>query len=213
MTVDVELRVTGVDLDEEETDETLAKHFPDMVWEENSGLMTVTMFAEHDDLVSSVIEQVRRLEAALPSLKVLGVHRDLVSVTAIAHRVGLSREGVRKWTMEAGFPAPESVLEPGAVKVWPWSEVVDWVQRSRGVDLEDHVPTTQEAIQIDNCLTQNPDATTVQWENVQTGSPSTSFHESSRAMPVAALDTHWTTGATNETRVAMEYHVELVSSC
>lgn len=88
--------------------------------------------------------------------------RDLVSVTAIAHRIGLSREGVCKWTMEADFPAPASVLDPGSMKVWPWSEVVDWVTKSRGVDLEDRVPSTREATQIDNCLTQSPDASTGQ---------------------------------------------------
>ncbi|MCI1748858.1 MAG: hypothetical protein LKI24_12700 [Acidipropionibacterium sp.] len=161
MIVDVELRVTGVDLDDEKTGEILGKNFPNTLWEENSGLITVTVFAEQDNLVASVIEQSRQLEAALPGLRILGVYRDLVSVTAIAHRIGLSREGVRKWTTETDFPAPASVLDPGSMKVWPWSEVIDWVKDARDVDLEDRVPSTREATQIDNCLMQNPDANTV----------------------------------------------------
>lgn len=162
MTVDVELRVAGVDLDDERTAETISRLFPDTAWEENSGLITVTVVAENDDLVASVVEQSRRLEAAIPGLKIRGVFRDLVSVAAIAHRIGLSREGVRKWTMEADFPAPTSVLDPGSMKVWPWSEVIDWVRESRGVDLEDRVPSTRQATQIDNRLMQDPDATTGQ---------------------------------------------------
>jgi predicted DNA-binding transcriptional regulator AlpA len=132
MIVDVELRVTGVDLDDEKTGEILGKNFPNTLWEENSGLITVTVFAEQDNLVASVIEQSRQLEAALPGLRILGVYRDLVSVTAIAHRIGLSREGVRKWTTETDFPAPASVLDPGSMKVWPWSEVIDWGERRAG---------------------------------------------------------------------------------
>lgn len=154
MTVDVELRVTGVDLDDERTAETIGRLFPDTTWEENSGLITVTVFAEDDGLVESVVELSRRLDAAIPGLKIRGVFRDLVSVSAIAHRIGLSREGVRKWTMEADFPAPASVLDPGSMKVWPWSEVIDWVRESRGVDLEDRVPSTRQATQIDNRLMQ-----------------------------------------------------------
>lgn len=203
MTVDVELRVTGVDLDNETTGEILGKDFPDTAWEENSGLVTVTVFAEQDELVESVVGQAHQLEAALPGLKVLGVFRDLVPITAIAHRVGLSREGIRKWTMESDFPTPASVLDPGSVKVWPWSEVIDWVRDSRGVDLEDRVPSTQEATQIDNCLMQNPDSTSVQWETVRVDHQRTPFRQASHAKSVVMPTARWSAEIRSMTSVAV----------
>ncbi|AZZ40118.1 hypothetical protein C0Z10_10555 [Acidipropionibacterium jensenii] len=195
MMIDVEMRVTGVALDDPQTAETLAVCFPDTAWEQTADLTTVTVFVEHDaNMVSSVLEQVRRLQAALPGLRVLDVFRDYVSVTSIAHRVGLTREGVRKWTLEPGFPIPSSILGPNSLKVWPWSDIVEWVNRSRGVDLEDHIPTTREATQIDNCLMRNPDATTIQWEAVSVDHRCMPFHESTRATAMAMPNARWTPG-------------------
>lgn len=185
MIVDVELRVTGVDLDDEATGEILAERFPDLLWEENAGLTTVTAYLEHNAMVPAVVELARELEAMLPGqVKVAGVFRDLVSTTAIAHRTGRSREGARKWTLQPGFPAPHEVLDPGSMKLWPWTEVVAWLRDTRSVDLGETLPTPEEMVQIDNCLMGNPDATTQRWEQASTQAAPQEFHRVPRPVDV-----------------------------
>lgn len=169
MIVDVELRVIGVDLDDETTSEVLAERFPNLLWEDNSGLTTVTTYVDRAAMTTAVVELARQLESALPGqVKVEGAFRDLVSTTAIAHRVGRTREAVRKWSGLPGFPAPHAVLEPGTVKVWPWTQIVRWLHETGRVDLDESLPTLEDMVQIDNCLMRNPDATTVRWESVDT---------------------------------------------
>lgn len=53
MTVDVELRVTGVDLDDERTAETIGRLFPDTTWEEDSGLITRSLSSQRKTTSSS----------------------------------------------------------------------------------------------------------------------------------------------------------------
>ncbi|WOQ17850.1 hypothetical protein [Raineyella sp. W15-4] len=210
MIVDVELRVTGVDLDDEATGEILAERFPELLWAENAGLTTVTTFLERAAMVPGVVELARELEVALPGeVKVAGVFRDLVSTTAIAHRTGRSREGARKWTLQSGFPVPQEVLDPGSVKLWLWTEIVAWLRDTRSIDLGETLPTPEEMVQIDNCLMRNPDATTLRWEQTSTQAAPQEFHPVPR--PVYAFPLHST--GIRLTRAEFQSEAGVASPC
>lgn len=191
MTVDVALCVTGIDLDDETTGDILANNFPDLLWEEYEDLTIATMFVDHEAIAEAVLEKARHMESALPGVKVVKTYRDFVTISDIAHRIGMTREGVRKWTHEAGFPTPESVIGPKSVKIWTWSEIVGWIHSSRGVDMDQNLPTVEEMTQIDNCLMRNPDATTVQWEAVRVDQQFTQFRQASRAEAIVIPIAGW----------------------
>lgn len=173
MAVDVYLRVSGVDLTDEATTELLAADFPEVAWSEVDDVLEMGLFIESDTVVHDVVETVRKISNRLPGLRVHGVHRDLVATSDIAARVGVSREAVRKWSMEKDFPPPFDTVgggTRGATKVWAWADVVRWLYESRGIDMEENLPDVATIAQIEACLLRVPDSTTVEWHTLGTAS-------------------------------------------
>ncbi|GAA1757525.1 hypothetical protein GCM10009712_02960 [Pseudarthrobacter sulfonivorans] len=161
--IEITLRVSGIDLESEATENVLAEQFSDTFWETVDGMVTVTAFVERRDAVAEVIDVARRLEKQLDGLKIVGVHRDLVGVTDIAQRAGVSREGARKWTAAKDFPVPFDYIGAGSMKIWAWTEIASWLKSARELDLEEDLPSLELMTQIENCLMRNPDHTSVQW--------------------------------------------------
>lgn len=171
-TIDVPLRVSGIDLDAPQTGALLAKHFPNVIWEELNELVIMTLVMPGDNMVDQTVETCRKMEAVIAGLTVTAVYRDLVNATDIAMRMDLSRETVRKWAARADFPQPYDVVGGDSMKVWAWTEVVSWLRDVRGVNVDESLPSMAEMTQIDNCLARNPDHTTMPWHNVlRTKSP------------------------------------------
>ena len=170
--MEITLRVSGIDLDSEATENVLAEQFSDTLWETVDDMITVTAFVQRNDAVAEVIDVARRLEKQLNGLKVVGVHRDLVGVSDIALRTGVSREGARKWTMAKDFPAPFDYIGAGSMKRWAWTEIASWLKSVRELDLEEDLPSVELMTQIENCLMRNPDHTTVQWHQTVIKLPS-----------------------------------------
>jgi len=169
--VDVYLRVSGVDLTDEATTKILAEDFPEVAWSEVDDVLEMGLFIESDTVVHDVVETVRKISNRLPGLRVHGVHRDLVATSDIAARVGVSREAVRKWSMERDFSAPFDTVgggTRGATKVWEWAEIVRWLYKSRGIDMGENLPDAATIAQIEACLLRVPDSTTVEWHTIGT---------------------------------------------
>lgn len=166
--IEVTLRITGVDLDADSTAHLIGEKFPDTLWESANGMNTLTIFVDRKDAVAGVVDVAHRLEKHLEGFKILGVYRDLIGVTDIALRAGVSREGARKWTMTAGFPEPFDYIGATSSKVWAWTQILDWLKSARGLDLEQELPSLALMTQIENCLMRNPDHTTVQWHQTAT---------------------------------------------
>ena len=86
----------------------------------------------------------------VPAAVPLRVDQDLVSVSDIAQRVDRTRESVRL-LVEAKrgpgrFPPPIGVVGDGT-RVWPWAVVLEWFDKSLGVDLgENAVPPLTAAV-------------------------------------------------------------------
>lgn len=83
----------------------------------------------------------------------------------IASRAGVSREGARKWTKDTSFPTPFATFGDRQ-SVWIWSSVSSWLLETRGLDFQESLASEALLAQIDNCLHRNPDATTVEWNQL-----------------------------------------------
>lgn len=104
------------------------------------GVVGVERLAGGEWLMSALLDDdVEPLEAAVhvvdalgkrfPGAKPIRAWRDLVGVTDIAERVGVSRETVRTWESgkrrDGDFPRPCG--EVGRAKVWEWGAVNAWL--------------------------------------------------------------------------------------
>ncbi len=101
--------------------------------------------------VDMLLDLADRIERAL-DVTIDSIDLDLVDVSEIAERVGLTREGVRNWLSNprrtgGTFPKPLGIL-PGKVRVWSWYDIHSWIQNAvpkrayEGVDY----PTRDERI-------------------------------------------------------------------
>lgn len=150
--VEVNLVVAGVDLADERTLAAVAADLDDFLWSGEGGTAVATVFAE-SDAVAEADRAAARIETALPGAQVVRVQPDLVTMSGIADRVGVSRQAVRLWvTGEAtpAFPAPFAVLEPQAkpVKVWRWADVTPWLWEVKGLEFE-RLPSAAQVAAID----------------------------------------------------------------
>ncbi|PIE26650.1 MAG: hypothetical protein CSA58_08325 [Micrococcales bacterium] len=159
MVTAVRLHVEGVDLDDSLTNDLLGQHFSDYLWSSVDGIVTMTVYVAEGDVTSQVMNAAREVEHRLKGANVLRVHRDLVTQSDIASRVGVSREAVRKWTHRDGeqpFPAPFDTVGGGdarASKVWQWSDVVSWLDDAYCIDMDEAFPDAETVAHIDACLT------------------------------------------------------------
>ena len=106
---------------------------------------------------------------AFPEVVAESVYRDLVSLSDIADRVGVTKEAVRKWTMLTTTPFPHQFSTIGAgQKVWDWIDVYDWLTQVKKFDMEDEfLPTRKQVIAIDAYLARIPDCIELEWNHLQ----------------------------------------------
>lgn len=170
MLIDVTLQVSGIDLDDARTCEILGDQFPMLMWHRSDERVLVSFEVEERHAPAVVLDIVRAVEVAIPTFRALRVDRDLVSTVDIAARAGVSREAARKWGKDPEFPAPVAVLGESH-RAWLWRDVIEWLDESRGILIDEHLPSEAVMVQIDNCLMRNPDATTVHWETLERLTP------------------------------------------
>lgn len=187
MQIDVTLRVSGIDLNDPSIGDVLGAHFPFILWQGEGRCITASFEVNEENAPAEVLEVVRALESMLPGFTATRVDRNLVSTTDIATRVGVSREAARKWSLEPDFPTPFATVS-GNKHAWAWGEVTAWLNASRGIKLGLPQPTEALAVQIDNCLMKNLDATTLRWERVTRPAP-TPVYLSASFRDVAVLAT------------------------
>lgn len=142
---EIEIRITGVDLDDPDTLKVLHTQLCDYLWTDSGGLVTFTVFAGEKP-VDDAINALRRVRNHLPDATPQEVHREEVTISEIAHRVRVSREAVRKWVTnrkENGFPAPtqrHSSAERGSMGTWYWRDVIVWLACEKAIDMDQELP-------------------------------------------------------------------------
>ncbi len=153
--IEIPLVVTGVNLDDHATLDTLAQQLDDLLWTESAAGVTATVFADADP-TAAALHAARRIYVVFPHALVQRVDPDLVTVSAIASRVGVSRQAVQQWVSANRiplFPAPFDVLEPEEkpVKVWRWAEVTPWLREVKGLEFE-HLLAADQVPKVDAAL-------------------------------------------------------------
>lgn len=151
------LRVTGVDLDDDATLDVISVRLSHLTWMEIDG-RTLAVLRTEGDPVGAAVESARQIAASLAGARVLDVDQDLVGVSDIAKRVGVSREAVRLWVEgkrgPGDFPDPVGSAgggERGSMRLWQWASVNDWL---RHYHLHDDVdtPSAAQAAEINAAL-------------------------------------------------------------
>jgi hypothetical protein len=89
-----------------------------------------------DPFPAAVLSAVRDLERVFPEATILRVEPDdLVTIAAIAERVGRSHESVRLLARgergPGGFPPPAGKLD-AKTQVWRWADVARWFEENAG---------------------------------------------------------------------------------
>lgn len=161
----VRVQVHNLDLDDESIFDRLAD-FEDATFSRVDDLAFITVYVEDGhSVVDSVLEATRKLSCKVPGAIAKRVHPDLVTSSDIAHRVGVSREAVRKWVNGATKAFPTQFDTVGAdQRVWRWVEVVEWLMTAKAIDMDEDLPSLADIAHIDACLDKVPDVTSRAWQ-------------------------------------------------
>lgn len=168
MTTIVTLRVQGLDFENADLACEIQEKWDAELVREN-GLVLLEIYIDNDsDVVCATTDMVKQIEQLVPGFKADSVYKDLVSMSDIADRVGLSKEAVRKWILnnELNFPDQVSSIGNGQ-KIWDWVDVSGWLLDVKKLDMDENLPTRNQILQIDACLAGVPDKTQLDWSRIE----------------------------------------------
>lgn len=112
---------------------------------DSSGVFEADFEREAPSFEEAILSAVEDLARVFPEAQILRTEPDdLVTVAAIAARLGRSHESVRLLARNkrgpGGFPAPAGNLD-AKTQVWRWHEVAEWLESAVGVQ----APETEHA--------------------------------------------------------------------
>lgn len=152
----IEVIFGGLDIDDDAQIDALTDAGVMTAEPMDAGLVRMSAVVEHANAVDAALEFIESVVTAVPSATAIRAERDLVSVTDIAHRVGLTREAVRHWSSgkrrSGEFPAP--VGSPSGSKIWEWSSVHSWLRTNLGIWDELELPAHADFSKLDHLLQQ-----------------------------------------------------------
>lgn len=158
MTTIVPVQIHDFDLRDPSTVDRLST-FDNATFAHADGLAIMTVYVEDGQPVAAtVLAATRKLAHDIPGAHALRVHPDLVSVSEIAQRIGISREAVRKWTINPSlhFPRPFDTIGSDQ-RVWRWVEIADWLWKVKGIDTDDDLASVEDIADIDACMSRAAD--------------------------------------------------------
>nr|MDT0659849.1 hypothetical protein [Micromonospora sp. DSM 115978] len=108
----------------------------EIAWESVDGRVRAVIYCDDHHPVGQIVQVARRITHALPEAHVDGIDQELVSISDIATRIGMTREAVRLWTKgqrgPGGFPAALGSVgggDRGSTQVWSWPAVNAWLEQ------------------------------------------------------------------------------------
>jgi predicted DNA-binding transcriptional regulator AlpA len=140
---------SGIDLNDDAVFGALAG-LPNVTWRSQGQLTFATAVVDAPTALKAADEVVREISSLVASARPLRLDEDLVSIPDVAERVGVTREAVRNWangTRKANFPLPRGIVG-GAIKIWAWSEVNEWLRRNLNVGDTERFTSPQDAVLI-----------------------------------------------------------------
>lgn len=150
----VSLVVEGFSFSDDDLD-CMFEVLPDAVPSSIGGLDTVAAPVEAPDSEAACMNLAGVLAETFPSITIVRVDPDFVSISDIAERTGRSRESVRLLVEgkrgPGSFPAPTGIIGDGS-RFWSWAIVVDWFasHMKHDIDLPGVLPEV--AAVVDACL-------------------------------------------------------------
>lgn len=151
MTVKIPLRLRGLDLRQVEAYDRIHPELAELSWEGNGGLSLAVIYGDDPAYVAAegAGDSARLIAKLMPGVTVADVHDELVSVSDIAARSGVTAEAVRLWTVGkrhgalAPFPSPRQVVGSGSggksMSLYAWREVVTWIREIIGTDPDEGI--------------------------------------------------------------------------
>lgn len=140
---------TGIDFDDDRTFDVLAE-LPNVAWRSQGKLAYATIVVEAPTALKAADAAVQRVARLVPTARPVRLDDDLVSISDVAGRVGVTREAVRHWAngvRQSNFPIPRGIVGDG-IKVWGWAEVNAWLQANLGVGDAESFPSAHDAALI-----------------------------------------------------------------
>ena len=151
MTVKIPLRLRGIDLRDVEAYNRIDPELAELSWDAIGGVSLAIFYSDEPAQVAakSAADWAKRIEKLMPGVSVAEVHDELVSISDIAARSGVTAEGVRLWA--AGkrhgsltpFPSPRQVVGSGSggktMNLYAWREVVIWVREIIDTDPDEGI--------------------------------------------------------------------------
>lgn len=141
------LLVRGLDLHDDATYDRIDGELVELDWKAVGPVTLAIVCTESGDPVAEAADWARRIAATLDGVSVVGLHDELVALSDIALRCGMSAESVRLWAagkrreMGLAFPPPRQVVSVGSrsMSLYAWRDVVAWVREVVGFDPDEGV--------------------------------------------------------------------------
>lgn len=166
----IPLRLSNVDLEDDETLGVLGEHLADMLWSRVGGRVLAVLYTDCKDPVGAAIQAVRRIQHTLPTAAVHEVDLDLVGVAGIAGRAKVSREAVRLWVEgrrgPGNFPPPAGAVGEAngrLMKLWRWPDVSTWLEHSYGMAEEDRHLSREQIAAVNASICRVKDEDSDEW--------------------------------------------------
>lgn len=135
--------------------EALFAGIEDVVPSSTNGVVKVTAPVPADGDHAAALRLVDLIHAALPQAIPVRLDQDLVSISDIAVRSGRTRESIRLFVEgkrgPGHFPPPIGIVGD-AIRVWPWSSVLDWFREALGEELDERGVSPDTAAAVDAYL-------------------------------------------------------------
>jgi len=153
---------SGVDFDDDGTFERLAE-LRDIVWRAQGRFAFATTTVEAPTALKAADIVTRKVTERVSTARPVRLDEDLVGISDIASRVGVSREAVRNWangTRQANFPLPRGVIGDSH-RVWAWADVNKWLLQNLAFGDSGEFPSAHDAALINALFADIRDRQTV----------------------------------------------------
>jgi hypothetical protein len=141
---------SGIDFDDDEVFQALAER-PHILWRSQSGVSYATAIVDARSALTAAEIVTKLVMNLVPTAQPIRLDEDLVSISDVASRVGVTREAVRNWangTRHANFPLPRGVVGD-QIRVWAWADVNGWLRKNLSLGDVETFPTAHDAALID----------------------------------------------------------------
>ncbi|MFA5890862.1 MAG: hypothetical protein WDA27_07915 [Actinomycetota bacterium] len=142
---------TGIDFDDDATFEALAD-LPNVLWRSQGDHAFATAIVDSASAMKAADEVTGLVMDRVATAQPFKLDEDLVSISDIAARVGVTREAVRNWangSRHSNFPFPRGTVGD-RIKVWAWADVSKWLNRNLALGDPEEFPSPHDVALVNS---------------------------------------------------------------